>query len=157
MDSRRRYRVVVASLIDSVVLPTRSTSITMTTNSSPISASSPVLVTPPNHDANLSIPQVPPAEAEPVRVSAEVEEQPTDSHVLANVTPEEKGIAQFEHDSPEVRDLGWQQREILEDDVAPRIVGGLNNADLWLLIRRFNKVGTLVEKRLIMIYSMLAG
>jgi len=66
---------------------------------------------------------------------------PTESHALALEAakappPEEKGAAQIEH-GDEVVDLGWNEPKEL---VAKPLVGGLGNEDLWLLVRRFNKV-----------------
>jgi hypothetical protein len=69
---------------------------------------------------------------------------PTESHALAlkgakGVHPSEAGAAQIPH-SKEVVDLGWNEPK--EHVVAP-LVGGLSNEDLWLLVRRFNKVRSL--------------
>ncbi|KAL9584994.1 MAG: hypothetical protein Q9203_004440 [Teloschistes exilis] len=61
-------------------------------------------------------------------------DHPTDSHALANADHDEKGAAQVnEHDK--VKNLGWNEhpKEI------PGLVGGLDNDDLWALVRRFNK------------------
>lgn len=74
---------------------------------------------------------------EPQIVEAAPEAQPTDSHELANADHEEKGAAQINHGQTEVRDLGWN--ESLEEVPNP-VVGGLENEELWTLIRRFNKV-----------------
>lgn len=74
---------------------------------------------------------------EPEVVEAAPEEQPTDSHVLANAEHEEKGASQIDHGHTEVRDLGWNEHP---DDVPTPLVGGLPNEELWTLIRRFNKV-----------------
>lgn len=62
----------------------------------------------------------------------------TASHVLAQegLKFEEKGAAQLPHDE-EVVDLGWNEPK--QNIVAP-LVGGMDNEELWLLIRRFNKV-----------------
>jgi hypothetical protein len=49
---------------------------------------------------------------------------------------EQKGFAQHPHDD-EVVDLGWNKPK---EDVPAPLVGGIGNEDLWLLIRRFNKV-----------------
>ncbi|KAB8338771.1 hypothetical protein FH972_021716 [Carpinus fangiana] len=66
------------------------------------------------------------------------EDGPTASHALASaatdVPEEEKGAAQEEHDG-EVLDLGWNE----EKQKIPQLVGGLDNEELWLLVRRFNK------------------
>lgn len=73
-------------------------------------------------------------------VDAAPEEQPTESHQLANAALEdetEKGVAQLDHGHTEVRDMGWNDHP---DDVPVPLVGGLPNEELWTLIRRFNKV-----------------
>ena len=61
----------------------------------------------------------------------------TDSHVLAEADHDEKGAAQENHGEVEVRDLGWNEHP---KDVPYPLVGGLPNEELWLLVRRFNKV-----------------
>jgi hypothetical protein len=59
---------------------------------------------------------------------------PTDSHALSQVEQDEKGLAQQAGATDEVTDLGWEQSP------QGQIVAGLSNEDLWMLIRRFNKV-----------------
>lgn len=63
---------------------------------------------------------------------------PTDSHILSQVEPEEeaKGLAQKAGVTNKVSDIGWGE----SDEIEERIVTGLSNEDLWMLIRRFNKV-----------------
>jgi hypothetical protein len=66
---------------------------------------------------------------------------PTESHELAmesakGTHPDEAGAAQVQH-AEEVVDLGWNEPKEL---VAKPLVGGMANEDLWLLVRRFNKV-----------------
>lgn len=64
---------------------------------------------------------------------------PTMSHALAAEaveSPDSTGAAQQEH-AQEVVDLGWN--EPAQEIVNP-LVGGLPNEDLWILLRRFNKV-----------------
>src|SRR5690348_10986397 len=68
-------------------------------------------------------------------------DRPTESHALAqeaaNATPtEEQGAAQRPH-VEEVVNLGWNEPK---EHVENPLVGGLSNEDLWLLVRRFNKV-----------------
>lgn len=63
-------------------------------------------------------------------------DEPTLSHALATDDHEVKGLAQVEHDE-EVVDLGWNEKK---QNIAAPLVGGLENEDLWLLVRRFNKV-----------------
>ncbi|KAK9572877.1 hypothetical protein V6000_003590 [Aspergillus fumigatus] len=62
---------------------------------------------------------------------------PTDSHVLSQVKPEEedRGLAQKAGVTNDVSDIGWGESDKIEE----RIVTGLSNEDLWMLIRRFNK------------------
>ena len=62
---------------------------------------------------------------------------PTDSHALAEADHEEKGAAQMDHGQVEAKNLGWHEDP---QDVPKPLVGGLPNEDLWLLVRRFNKV-----------------
>jgi hypothetical protein len=78
-----------------------------------------------------------PAVDEPEIVEAPEVEHPTDSHALANLDHEEKGVAQVDHGQTEVRDLGWNDHPT---DVPAPLVGGLPNEELWTLIRRFNRV-----------------
>jgi hypothetical protein len=66
-----------------------------------------------------------------------LESAPTDSHALATQDHDIKGHAQLDHEEAEVKDLGWD--EDAEHIPAP-LVGGLENEDLWVLVRRFNKV-----------------
>lgn len=66
---------------------------------------------------------------------------PTESHALAmeskNSSVEHgSGAAQVEH-GQEVVNLGWNEPK---EHIANPLVGGLSNEDLWLLVRRFNKV-----------------
>lgn len=81
----------------------------------------------------LNAPQI----DEPKIVEAAPEEHPTDSHELANADHEEKGYAQLHHRQTEVKDLGWNESP---SEVPNPLVGGLQNEELWTLIRRFNKV-----------------
>ena len=74
-------------------------------------------------------------------VDAAPEEQPTDSHALAATEPEEKGYAQT-HSTSSVKDLGWHN----DSASIPRpLIAGLPNDDLWVLLRRFNKVPPLLS------------
>lgn len=72
-------------------------------------------------------------------VSHALGQEPTASHALAVADHDEKGHAQLDHDAPEVKDLGWNEAD---DKIANPLVGGLHNEELWVLIRRFNKVDT---------------
>jgi hypothetical protein len=78
---------------------------------------------------------------------------PTESHALAleaaKAAPlQEKGAAQMAH-GEEVVDLGWNEPKEL---VAKPLVGGLGNEDLWLLVRRFNKVRVSYQRTWTLIY-----
>lgn len=63
---------------------------------------------------------------------------PTASHALATAetAEDEKGLVQEDHDL-EVKDLGWNKPK---QKIPSPLVGGIENEELWLLIRRFNKV-----------------
>ena len=78
-----------------------------------------------------------PAHDEPVIVEAHEEEHATDSHALAHADHDEKGIAQLDHGATEVKDLGWNEPQ---GAIPAPLVGGLENEELWTLLRRFNKV-----------------
>ena len=69
-------------------------------------------------------------------VSQSLTQEPTASHALAMADHDEKGLAQENHDN-EVKDLGWHESN---EKIPSPLVGGLPNDDLWILIRRFNKV-----------------
>ena len=63
----------------------------------------------------------------------------TASHALATADrpdEDEKGVAEESHDD-EVRDLGWNEPQA---KIPSPLVGGIDNEELWLLVRRFNKV-----------------
>lgn len=82
-----------------------------------------------------------PADTQPVNNPDKTEssnalaEGPSLSHALATTEHDEKGLAQQDHND-EVLDLGWSQKK---QEVSEPLVGGMDNEDLWLLIRRFNK------------------
>jgi hypothetical protein len=63
-------------------------------------------------------------------------QSPTESHALAVADHDEKGAAQEDHDQ-EVLDTGWNEDPRY---IANPLIGGIKNDDLWVLIRRFNKV-----------------
>ena len=75
---------------------------------------------------------------------------PTESHELAleaakGINPDHgTGRAQVAH-GQEVLDLGWNAPK---EHVEAPLVGGLSNEDVWLLVRRFNKVSQTVGLRL---------
>lgn len=68
----------------------------------------------------------------------------TASHALATeATPtEEQGHAQQDHEA-EVKNLGWNEPK---ENIPAPLVGGMPNEDLWVLIRRFNKVWLLPRR-----------
>lgn len=76
------------------------------------------------------------ANPDKIDVAQSMTEQPTASHALAMADHDEKGAAQEPHDS-EVNDLGWTDHV---DQMPNPVVGGMHNEDLWVLVRRFNKV-----------------
>lgn len=61
---------------------------------------------------------------------------PSLSHALATDAYEVQGAAQQDHEK-EVLDLGWNEKK---QYIAQPLVGRMDNEELWLLIRRFNKV-----------------
>ena len=63
----------------------------------------------------------------------------TASHALATQSQYhyEQGIAQEDHDL-EVKNLGWNEPK---QAIPSPLVGGMDNEEMWLLVRRFNKVG----------------
>jgi hypothetical protein len=79
-------------------------------------------------------------------------EKPTESHALAMEAahnPEQLGVqagaAQVDH-AEEVVNLGWNEPK---QAVANPLVGGLSNEDLWMNVRRFNKVSSPSERILL--------
>ncbi|KAK0713424.1 hypothetical protein B0T26DRAFT_873588 [Lasiosphaeria miniovina] len=83
----------------------------------------------------LPLPAIHPAEESAGTTKESVANAPTLSHALATDDHELKGVAQQDH-ADEVRDLGWNETK---QNIAAPLVGGLNNEELWLLVRRFNK------------------
>jgi hypothetical protein len=73
------------------------------------------------------------------KVHNSMTEKPTASHALAMASQEaeEKGAAQRDYVEEDVANLGWNEPE---SHIASPLVGGLSNEELWLLVRRFNKV-----------------
>ena len=86
-------------------------------------------------NSNSSAAQTPPSSQDSKLAS--LREGPTDSHALAAADHDEKGLAQEGHFEAEVRDLGWTDPKL---ENSKRLVGGFSNEELWLLVRRFNKV-----------------
>ena len=63
-------------------------------------------------------------------------EAQTLSHSLAVGEQETKGAAQQGHEAEDVADLGWNEKQ---DAIPAPLLGGMDNSELWVLIRRFNK------------------
>ena len=87
----------------------------------------------------IAIPDTDPTEHEGTATT--IRDAPTESHALAHEAanaahPDEKGAAQVDHQQ-EVVNLGWNEPK---EHVENPLVYGLTNEDLWLLVRRFNKV-----------------
>ncbi|KAK5662501.1 hypothetical protein OQA88_8413 [Cercophora sp. LCS_1] len=57
------------------------------------------------------------------------------SHALATDDHDLKGHAQIDHEK-EVQDLGWNEKK---EEIAAPLVGGMDNEELWMLVRRFDK------------------
>ena len=84
-----------------------------------------------------------PATTEPATVPEEarspssLNDKPTASHALAIADTEENGTAQQEREGDDVVDLGWKAAE---HTVPEPLVARMSNDELWVLLRRFNKV-----------------
>lgn len=74
----------------------------------------------------------------PANVIATTEdgEHPSLSHALAK-SVSTGGAVQEPPEHQDVEDLGWHDAK---DDIENPLVGGLPNDELWVLVRRFNKV-----------------
>uniref|UniRef100_A0A8H7NNR9 Uncharacterized protein n=1 Tax=Bionectria ochroleuca TaxID=29856 RepID=A0A8H7NNR9_BIOOC len=85
-------------------------------------------------------PLVPGSDSEPEIVHSFDESKPTESHALAEDAQtgevDQKGSCQFNHNDTEVKNLGWNDDV---DKIPQPLVGGIENENLWTLIRRFNK------------------
>ena len=78
---------------------------------------------------------------EKTETSQSLTDEATISHALATADHDEKGYAQETHDH-EVKDLGWHDPN---EKIPDPLVGGLENDELFVLIRRFNKVMNIDE------------
>lgn len=67
---------------------------------------------------------------------------PTESHVLSQVEQDEKGLSQQSGDTAEITNIGWGESP---DAIEEPLVAGVSNEDLWMLIRRFDKVRTVFQ------------
>ena len=63
-------------------------------------------------------------------------DEPTASHALAVADHDEKGHVQ-DADGDGIQDLGWHESDT---NIPNPLIGRVPNEELWLLIRRFNKV-----------------
>jgi hypothetical protein len=62
---------------------------------------------------------------------------PTFSHALATEA-RDNGNQPQQHPEKDVVDLGWNEPK---QKIAAPLIAGMDNEELWLLVRRFNKVG----------------
>lgn len=86
----------------------------------------------------LPIPASNPLDAtsrENLGTSGDLQGGQTLSHALATDSQNDQGLAQQDHDR-QVLDLGWNEKK---QDIAAPLVAGMDNEELWLLVRRFNK------------------
>jgi hypothetical protein len=65
---------------------------------------------------------------------------PTFSHAVATEAQDDHGHVQ-QHPEKDVLNLGWNERK---EAIAAPLIGGMDNEELWMLTRRFNKVGSFV-------------
>lgn len=90
---------------------------------------------------------MPPASVDGTTIKADINltkdlefpEGPTESHVLSQVEQDEKGLSQKAGDTAEITNIGWGESP---DAIEEPLVAGISNEDLWMLIRRFDKVCT---------------
>ncbi|CAG8280378.1 unnamed protein product [Penicillium salamii] len=68
---------------------------------------------------------------------SETPDGPTDSHILSQVDQDDKGLVQKAGETAEITNIGWGHSP---DQIEEPLVAGLSNEDLWMLIRRFDKV-----------------
>lgn len=119
-------------------------------------AAAPVTTTEPAHGAMTAAPPATNIGPQPVSEGAAVTdappvldssvpggiEAPTESHALATADHHEKGAVQNPilngQGEDDVKDLGWH--EVKKEEIPNPLVGGIENDELWVLIRRFNKV-----------------
>lgn len=96
---------------------------------------------------------------DPYRIesSQSIRQAPTASHALAHQAahPDSDmgGVALMNHNK-EVVDLGWNEPKEL---IAAPLVGGMDNEELWLLVRRFNKVCRAVSSVYMLVYHCLSS
>lgn len=73
----------------------------------------------------------------PLKAGPDDPEGPTDSHVLSQIDQDEKGLSQKASETTEITNIGWDESPKLIEEP---LVAGISNEDLWMLIRRFDKV-----------------
>ncbi|KAK4186270.1 hypothetical protein QBC35DRAFT_533470 [Podospora australis] len=90
----------------------------------------------------LPIPAVNPSETvgpQKPQPAEGLHDKPTLSHALAvedkDNSENPTGLVQLDHNAEEVRDLGWNEPK---QEIPAPLVGGMDNEELWLLVRRFN-------------------
>lgn len=95
-------------------------------------------------------------EANPVDLTQAGDNETSFSHALANDDHAEKGHVQLGGSDDEIQDLGWNEKK---EDIPAPLVGGMDNEELWLLLRRFDKVShdRLVSRRFKMTYTTTAN
>lgn len=73
-----------------------------------------------------------------INATSRIENQgPTNSHAISQAVSDEEGLVQKAGASQEVSDIGWEHGP---GEIGEQIVPGLANDDLWMLLRRFDKV-----------------
>ena len=103
--------------------------------------------TPPNEAESATVESRPSeiqanARASPTPVQNPLlEEKPSESHALATEHHELEGAAQEAGKAAQITNLGWQA----DVKSAATLVEGVSNEELWTLIRRFNKVLTVLD------------
>ncbi|KAH0364692.1 hypothetical protein KCU65_g6656, partial [Aureobasidium melanogenum] len=91
--------------------------------------------TAPTTTASTTTSAPPASEATVTDAAQNLTEEPTASHALAQAEVDEKGVAQLDHGG-DVKDLGWNEPP---SKIPAPLVGGMDNEELWVLVRRFNK------------------
>lgn len=96
---------------------------------------------------NTTAPAIPPPLTTQEGAVPGGEDAPTESHAIAAAPVEEHpeshgaihevSAAAAGTDGDEIKDLGWNKKP---EAVPSPLIGGLDNEQLWTLVRRFNKV-----------------
>ncbi|KGO64028.1 Protein of unknown function DUF3292 [Penicillium italicum] len=88
-----------------------------------------------------------------ITTDPDIPKGPTESHILSQVEQNEKGLSQKSGDTAEITNIGWGESP---DAIEEPLVAGLSNEDLWMLIRRFDKVYVLSWLFDLIVPTMLA-